>query len=109
MAMSWRSVAPRSAPQVSTQRRPAPAGTFWWLATTYFATVEFKALSPSAQGMRRGIIESCSQEPLKPGSRDKMALVPIVLLEAKHLRMLRDRRADKPGAANNSRAQLGAG
>jgi integrase len=30
-----------------------------------------------------------------------MALVPIVLLEAKHLRMLRDRRADKPGAANN--------
>jgi integrase len=59
------------------------------------------SLPPVSQSTRRGIIESCLKEPLKPNASDKMAMVPTVLLSAVHLRMLRDRRADKPGAANN--------
>jgi hypothetical protein len=46
-------------------------------------------------------LEACLREPIKPSSPDKMALCPIVLLSAAHIRMPRDRRADKPGAANN--------
>jgi site-specific recombinase XerC len=41
------------------------------------------------------------QEPLKPGSKDKMALCPLALLSSAHVKMLRDRKADKPDAANN--------
>jgi hypothetical protein len=85
---------PRAAP-----RSGAPAGTFGWLAATYFAAVEFTSLPAVSQSTRRGIIEACLREPLKPNSPDKLALCPIVLLSPAHIRMLRDRRADKPGAA----------
>jgi len=84
-----------------TARSGAPAGTLGWLAATYFADVEFKALPAVSQSTRRGIIEACLREPLKPNSSDKMAMVPIILLAPQHLRMLRDRKVDKPGAANN--------
>src|SRR5260370_3157679 len=36
-----------------------------------------------------------------------MALCPVVLLSAAHIQMLRDRRADKPGAANNRLKYIG--
>ena len=41
------------------------------------------------------------REPIKPTSTDLLAQCPIVLLSAAHVRMLRDRRSDNPGAANN--------
>ena len=89
------------APQVHAPRGAAPAGTLGWLAAAYFAAVEFTGLPAVSQSTRRGIIESCLREPLKPNSTYKLALCPLSLLSAAHIRMLRDRRADKPGAANN--------
>ena len=88
-------------------RKSAPAGTLGWLAALYFASAEFTTLPARSQATRRGIIESCLRESLKPNSKDKMALCPLALLSAAHIKMLRDRRADKPGAANNRLKYLG--
>src|SRR6516162_6624560 len=95
------------APQVHAPRGAAPAGTLGWLAATYFAAVEFTGLPTVSQSTRRGIIEACLREPIKPNSPDKLALCPLSLLSAAHIRMLRDRRADKPGAANNRLKYVG--
>jgi integrase len=89
------------APQVQAPRGAAPAGTLGWLAAAYFASIEFTRLPPASQSNRRGIIEACLREPIKPNSPDRLALCPLSLLSAAHIRMLRDRKADKPGAANN--------
>ncbi len=86
----------------------APAGTFGWLAARYFASVEFKRLDPKSQTTRRGIIEDCLREPLKPDSRDVMRDCPLSSLSSRHIKMLRDRKAERPGAANNRRKYLSA-
>jgi integrase len=96
-----------SAPLRQAPRGGAPAGTLGWLAATYFAAVEFTGLPTVSQSTRRGIIEACLREPIKPASPDKLALCPLPLLSAVHIRMLRDRRADKPGAANNRLKYIG--
>jgi hypothetical protein len=57
-------------------RGGAPAGTLGWLAATYFAAVEFTGLPTVSQSTRRGIIEACLREPIKPTSPDKLALCP---------------------------------
>src|SRR5260370_13706098 len=93
--------------QATAPRGGAPAGTLGWLAATYFASVEFTSLPAVSQATRRGILEACLREPVKPGSKDKMALCPVVLLSSAHIQMLRDRRADKPGAANNRLKYIG--
>ena len=84
----------------------APAGTFGWLAACYFASTEFKALDPASQTRRRLCIESCLREPRKPGSRDLMRDCPISALSPAHVKVLRDRKAEQPGAANNRRKYL---
>jgi integrase len=84
----------------------APAGTLGWLAACYFASVEFRQLGRQSQTTRRGIIEECLREPRKPGSRDLMRDCPVNLLSAVHVKMLRDRKASTPGAANNRRKYL---
>jgi integrase len=89
------------APPKQAPRGGAPAGTLGWLAATYFASVEFTGLPAISQRTRRGIIEDCLREPLKPGSDDKVALCPLALLSGLHVKMLRDRKGEKKGAANN--------
>jgi integrase len=84
----------------------APPGTLGWLAACYFASVEFRRLDPKSQSTRRGIIEDCLREPRKPGSRDLMRDCPLSVLSAAHVKMLRDRKAATPAAANNRRKYL---
>lgn len=79
----------------------APPNTLGWLVTRYFDSVEFTTLSAKSQGTRRAVIESCLAEPVKPKSSDTMKFVPLILLSGAHIKTLRDRRADKKGAANN--------
>jgi integrase len=86
----------------------AKAGSFGWLAAKYFASVEFKGLNASSQSTRRAIIEDCLREPLKPGSTEIMRDCPIDRVSAAHVKMLRDRKAATPGAANNRRKYLSA-
>jgi integrase len=86
----------------------ASAGTLGWLAANYFSSVEFRRLDPISQRTRRAIIEECLREPRKPGADDLMRDCPINVLSAAHIKMLRDRKADTPGAANNRRKWLSA-
>ncbi len=90
----------------------APAGTLGWLAACYFASAEFRGLDPKSQATRRGIVEECLREPLRPGATDLMRDCPVAVLSPSHVKMLRDRKAGKPGesgkpgAANNRRKYL---
>lgn len=88
--------------------RKAPAGTLAWLAALYFASSEFKALNARSQATRRGVLEKCLLEPLKPGSKDQMWACPVNRLSTRHMQMLRDRKVGKPGAANNRLKYLSA-
>lgn len=86
--------------------RAASAGTLGWLAARYFGSAEFGQLVPKSQQGRRSIIEDCLREPRKPGSPDLMRDCPVSLISAAHVKMLRDRKAATPGAANNRRKYL---
>lgn len=88
-------------PALEAGPRRAPSGTLGWLAACYFGSSEFKGLDPRSQGTRRRILDECLLEPRKPGSSDLMWACPVNRLTATHMQMLRDRKIDKPGAANN--------
>lgn len=86
----------------------APGGSLGWLAAEYFRSPEFRNLADTSQRTRRGIIESCLRERLKPGGKLIMRNCPYKRVDATHVLLLRDRRADKPGAANNRLKYLSA-
>lgn len=87
----------------------ARAGTFGWLASRYFSECpEFKMLAKESRRARRNCIEDCLGEPLKPDSKDLIRDCPVSVLGASHIKMLRDRKASQPGAANNRRKHLSA-
>jgi integrase len=84
----------------------ASAGTLGWLAACYFASAEFRQLAAKSAATRRLIIEECLREPRKPQSSDLMRDCPVSALAPAHIKMLRDRKQSKPGAANNRRKYL---
>lgn len=84
----------------------ASAGTLGWLASRYFGSAEFRRLDPKSQRVRRSVIEDCLREPRKPGADDFMRDCPMTALSSAHVKMLRDRKSDMPGAANNRRKYL---
>jgi integrase len=86
----------------------APAGTLGALAADYFGSPRFKSLDPVSQATRRGIIEDCLREPRKPGLTSLMANCPLEYVTAAVVMMLMDRKAGKPGAANNRKKYLSA-
>lgn len=88
-------------PESTNAQTPAPGRTVGWLAQLYFAADEFKALEPRWRGNRRGVIEGCLFEPLKPGSRVLVRDVPVDRFNANHMLLLLDRKAGKPGAQRN--------
>jgi integrase len=84
----------------------ASAGALGWLASRYFGSAEFRRLDPKSQRVRRSVIEDCLREPRKPGADDLMRDCPMSALAPAHVKMLRDRKSDMPGAANNRRKYL---
>ncbi len=88
--------------------RAAPKASAGWLAAHYFASPEFLSIDEKSQRNRRRIIEGCLREPLKPGSKLIMRDCPYLRIDATHVIMLRDRKAAKPGAANNRLKYLSA-
>lgn len=83
-------------------RAAAPeTNTLAWLGQLYFASAEFRRLAPASQRNRRSILESCFAEPKKPGDAVLIGQCPLPALNAAIIKILRDRRADQPGAANN--------
>src|SRR5262245_8661686 len=82
--------------------RDAPVkGTFRWLAIAHFGSVAFKQLDPHTQHVTRLIVEKMFREPIAPGAEELFGDCPIERFDATAVRILRDRRADKPEAANN--------
>jgi integrase len=91
------------------RKEAAKAGTMGWLATRYFAECEeYKGLYEKSRSARGSCIEDCLKEPLKPGSTDLIRDCPVSQFSAAHVKMLRDRKAKQPGAANNRRKHLSA-
>jgi integrase len=73
------------------QTRDTKAGSFRWLCIKYYASATFRLLDPATQAWRRRALDSIAQ---KHGDK------PIALMEARHVRQLRDERSDKPSEAN---------
>jgi integrase len=83
----------------------APQGpalrTLGWLVNEYEHSYEFKKLAPREQRVRHLILESCLDEATKPGTQYRFRDCPLEKFDADHVRLMRDRKKDKPGAANN--------
>jgi integrase len=88
----------------ATKRRE---GTLEWLGNQYFAAGEFRRLDERSQRTRRNVLNACFDEPLRPGSTAKIGECPLREFGTKHVVVLRDRKLDKPGAANNRLKYLG--
>jgi integrase len=87
-------------PQPSNDRTPK-ANTFRWLCVQFFGSPEYKRLDPRTQYTRRRIFEAMFDEPVVPGANEKFADFPLDRITPKALRVLRDRKSDLPGAADN--------
>jgi len=73
------------------QAREAKPGSFGWLCLRYYASATFKLLDPATQTWRRRALDAVAE---------KHAYKPVVLMQARHVRDLRNELKDKPGAAN---------
>ncbi len=79
-----------NAKPVKPPRKSAP-GTFGALVADYYQSAEFKQLAQTTQVVRRRILDK---------SRAVLHADPVAMFEPRHIRTMRDRRADKPAAAN---------
>lgn len=83
---------PTAITATATDRRGYPRGSFGALVRDYLETAEFRTkLKPRTQAEYRRVCEGLSAR-----HGDK----PVRLLEKRHIRKMRDEKADTPGAAN---------
>ena len=75
-------------------------GTFRWLVAEHLKSLTFKRLGSSTQVYRRQVLDSVCQEPVHHGAAETFATFPLDRLTLKSLRVLRDRKAGLPEAAN---------
>ncbi len=80
---------------------PPRPGTYRWLCTQYFASAEFRLLDPRTQYVRRRVLETTFEEPIAPNATEIFADFPLRRMTAKAIKVLRDRKAGLPEAANN--------
>ena len=84
-----------------TPRDGPAAGTFRWLCIEHFKSLAFNQLDPRTQRVTRLIVERMFLEPIARGATEVFGDCPVHRFGAAAVRILRDRRADKPEAANN--------
>jgi integrase len=89
---------PTAARGPSVSRKPAP-GTYRWLCVQFFGSTAFRALEQTTQDTYRRELEATFIEPIRPGATETFADFPLARIKTKSLRVLRDRKADLPGAA----------
>lgn len=84
------------------RRKPAKPGTLRSLIQQYYGSAEFRGLEGSTQHARRLILDVLCAERLDTDDRTspEMGTGPYNLMEPKHVRKCRDRKADWPEAAN---------
>lgn len=78
-------------------KRPAE-GSLAWLRESYLSSAEFKQLGPATQQTRRLILDGICTS--KVGDVERGTL-PFALMQPRHIRQLRDEKADRPEAANS--------
>lgn len=80
----------------------AKPGTYRWLCSRYMAEcADYLQCDSQTRRTRRQILENTYDEPIAPGSSKIFADFPLEHLSLKALYVLRDRKLDLPGAANN--------
>jgi integrase len=79
------------------------AGTYRWLCTEYFKSLEFRNLNPDTQRVRRNVLEATWREPWEAGSRELFDNAPIARIDATALEVLRDRKLPEFPEAARSR------
>lgn len=80
----------------------AKRGTWGWLVREYAMSTTFRVkLDPRTQRVRLSILEATCREPLKPGGDVLFRDLPLSAMTPKHVRVLRDRKAATPAAADN--------
>lgn len=87
----------------SEEGRPALAtklGTLRWLCLEYFKSSAYRQLDVRTQHVRRLILEGVWAEPIKPGSDITFGAVAYPHINAKAVRVLRDRKLAAPESAN---------
>jgi integrase len=83
------------------ERSPAaPLGTLRWLCEQYFRSSKFRQLDQRTQHVRRLVLEGAWAEPTQPGSPLTFGAVAYVHINAKAVRVLRDRKLDAPESGN---------
>jgi hypothetical protein len=89
-----------AAGELKAASRDAPTlGTFRWLCIEHFKSTAFTQLDPRTQHVTRLIDDKMFQEPIAPGAKELFGDCLLSRFDAKAV--LRDRRADRPEAANN--------
>jgi integrase len=96
---AWLRGVPVTSRNAERLRKPAPQ-TLRWLATQYYGAAVFKALDRRTQHTTRLIVDKLMIEPIAPGSPLQFGDCPLDKFDAKAVRIIRDRKADKPDAAN---------
>ena len=92
--------------QVPAKADQSHVGTLNWLVHQYHQAHEFTSTDQRQQRMRSNVMRSILDEPTKPGSKFKFADCPVSEFTADHVRLLRNRKQDKPAAANRRVAEL---
>ena len=91
-----------AAPPQGVIARPTLPNTWSWLCLSYFEeSAEYKHLDPRTQRVRRLILEGTFDESIRPDSDKRFADMPLAKMNASAIRVLRDRKSDKKGSANN--------
>jgi integrase len=85
-----------------TARKGITPGTWRWLCVKYFSEcADYKQLDPRTQHVRRLILESTFDEPIKPGASKSFRDFPLSKMTSNAIEVLRDRKLDYPEAANS--------
>lgn len=85
------------------------SGSLEWLCNQYYRTPEFTQLEDNTQRAKRYIFANVCAETVGPnGTGARIGDGPFKEMTSKHVRMLRDRKADVPHTANAFVLQLGA-
>ncbi len=76
-------------------------GTLQWLVAEYMRSTRYRQLDPRTQRVRQLILESACAEPTAPNSSLLFGDVACTHITPKAVRVLRDRKRDRPEGANN--------
>ena len=89
-------------------KKPATSSvsTMGWLVNEFEHSFGFLKLDERERRNRHNIVERLLDEETKAGSGKRFRDCPISMFTADHVRLLRDRKKDKPGGANNRVRQL---